>query len=97
MLSAAAVVIVINAATKFLRTFIFPRFGKTGVQAIVFICALIGTAYFNYGSQFPSVQIYLIQAIAFFSSAITLYEVLFSKLDLGWLFGSSEGSKLREV
>lgn len=78
-MTVAATVFIINVLTWIFKSWVWPRFGKTGVQAIVFFFALIGAAYINYGNMFAGAETYVASVIALFSLAVALYEVLWSK------------------
>jgi len=82
MFTPLAVAFIINIATSALKKVIFPRFGKTGVQTIVFICALVGAFYLTYVDQFPSIKVILVQAATLFSIAVAFYEVILSRLGI---------------
>ena len=77
MFTASAVVLVINVLTALLKKFVMPRFGRTGVQVVVFGLALVAAIYMNYGADY---QVYVAEAALVFSVAVALYEVLLSRL-----------------
>lgn len=76
MLPAVAITFIINIATSFLKKVAFPRVGKVGVHIILFICAMIGAAYYTYLQHIASFKIVVENALALFAMAITLYEVI---------------------
>lgn len=78
-MSLFAITFVVNLATTFFKKVVFPRFGRTGVQVILFICALIGAVYYQYLQHVPSIKEIVAGAIAIFSMAIALYEVILSR------------------
>lgn len=77
-----AIAFVIVVASSFLKKVALPKVGKLGVQVIVFVCALLGAAYYNYGNLFPGVQVFVMQALSLFSLAVAFYEVIFSRLNI---------------
>lgn len=81
MITGTALTFIINLVTSVTKKYVMPKVGATGVQILVFILALIGTAYLNYGSQYPSLIAFVTEAAKYFAGAIVLYEVLLSKFD----------------
>jgi hypothetical protein len=73
----AAAVFAVNVLSSVLKKYVMPRFGKTGVQVVVFALAMIAAVYMNYGA---SVEYYVAQAIGIFALAVSLYEVLLSRI-----------------
>ena len=74
--------VAINILTQAVKKWVWPRWGKTGVQVVVAMLALIGAAYVTYSKLFPSLEIFVTSAIALFALAITLFEVIWSKIRL---------------
>lgn len=75
MLTAAALVFLINVGTAVFN-WLFQRVGRFGTQVFIFALALIAALYWQYGTQFPSLQGYVQAAIVLFSLAVAFYEVL---------------------
>lgn len=80
VLSGAAIALLINVVSSGLKDFVYPRFGKMGVQATVFVAALIGATYFLYKDFVPGLEGYIVAALTLFSTAVTIYEILLSRL-----------------
>lgn len=76
MLGSAAVLLLVNAATSFLKKWVYPRWGKPGVHALVFTLSMVVALYVTFGEKVPSLQIFVIASIGVFSTAVTVYEVL---------------------
>lgn len=66
----------LNLLTSIAKRWIYPRFGVVGVQAFLFVLALIGAAYWMYKEQVPGLEAVIGAAIALFSMAVAFYEVL---------------------
>lgn len=82
LISVAALALVINVVTALLKNFIYPKFGRVGVQVVVFILAAIGALYVMYGGQYPGLITFVTAAGAVFSTAVAFYEVLWNRI--GW-------------
>jgi len=79
MMTASASVLLVNVLTALFKKHVYPRWGRTGVQVTVFALAFMGALYITYGEGFR----YIVEnTIAIFSLAVTLYEVLLSRLRL---------------
>lgn len=77
MFSAASLVIIVNVATALLKKFVMPKYGRVGVQVLVFALALAGAIYMNYGAAY---KVYVTDAAIVFSLAVALYEIILSRL-----------------
>lgn len=77
MITGASVVLLVNVLATVLKKYVAPKFGRTGVQVTVFVLALIGAIYMNYGADY---KVYLAEAALVFSLAVTLYEVILNRL-----------------
>lgn len=73
----AGIVVAVNVLTALVKKYVYPKYGRTGVQVVVFVLAVIGAVYMRYGA---SVEAYATAAIAIFTTAIALYEVLWSRI-----------------
>lgn len=80
VLVGSALTAAVNLFTYIIRTYVFPRWGKTGVQCIVASLALIAALYITFESRIPGIRVFLVSFIGIFSMAVSLYEVLWSKL-----------------
>jgi hypothetical protein len=78
----AALILVINVVSSLLKRWIYPRFGKNGVQVTIFILALIGAVYWTYGKDIVGIEQVVGTAIALFSMAVAIYEVILSRLNI---------------
>jgi len=72
-----AIVFAVNVVSSLLKKYVQPRFGKLGVQALVFATAVAITVYLTYGA---SVQTYVEQSLIIFVSSVALYEVILSRI-----------------
>lgn len=68
----------VNVVGSFFKNYVFPRWGKLGVQVIVFLAALIAATYYAYVQDIPTIAHIVQVAAGIFAAAITLYEVLLS-------------------
>lgn len=78
--SAPAIVLAINLLTSFIKKYVEPKWGSTGIHVLVFALAAVGAVYFNWGEQFPGLKTFVAQAGLFFTSAVAFYEVILSHL-----------------
>ena len=81
-MTTAAIVLLINVFSSLLKKFIYPRFGKLGVQVSVFVFALLGAFYVTSLANIEGVKVVVEYAIALFCLAVALYEVILSKLPI---------------
>ena len=75
MLTVSALAFLINIGTAVFN-WIFQKVGRVGTQIFIFVLALGGAAYAQYGSAFPTFQSYLTAAVILFSLSVAFYEVL---------------------
>lgn len=80
MISAIALVFVINVVTSVLKRWIYPSYGKLGVQVVAFIAAAIAALYVAYRQEFPGMEEFVMTALALFSSTIAIYEVVLQNI-----------------
>jgi len=73
-----ALIFAINILTSVIKRWIAPKYGKVGVQVFVFLLAGIAAVYHIYAKNIPGVVEFISSAIAFFSLAVTSYEVIWS-------------------
>lgn len=82
MITGTVLIFLVNILTSVLKQWVYPRFGKIGVQVTVFLLALIGAAYYTYSRLFPDLETFVASAITIFSVAVAFYEVILSHLPL---------------
>lgn len=75
-MTGTALVIVINVFTSIIKQWIYPKFGRVGVQIVAFVLALIGSAYYIYLKNIVSIETFVAGALTLFSLAVTFYEVI---------------------
>lgn len=80
MVTTAVVVFAVNILASVLKRWIAPKWGKFGVQVTVFVLALIGAAYFEFGASVAGLQAWVEQGLILFASAVTVYEVILSHI-----------------
>ena len=78
-MTTTAIVFIINIFTSLLKRYVYPKYGKLGVQVLVFILAFIAAIYFKYGY---GVRVYVTEALILFSSAVAIYEVILSRISV---------------
>lgn len=66
--------------TQFIKAFVYPRFGKTGVHMLTFVIALVGLGIYQWAQADPSVMEWLVRAGQFLVGTIALYEVILSRI-----------------
>lgn len=79
MLTAAAVILVINVASSILKRWIYPKFGRTGVQVTVYAISLIGALYYSFSGQIEGLKKIVEASLSIFSLSVTFYEVVLSR------------------
>lgn len=79
-LKGAALAFAINILTSALKGYIYPKFGKIGVQVVVFAMAFVGGLYIMYGQNVASLTTVVTAAVALFSLSVTLYEVIWQHI-----------------
>jgi len=77
-----ALVFLVNAITSVVKRWIFPKYGKFGVQVIAFALATIGAVYYTYHNEIPGLQNVVAAAISLFSLAVAFYEVILQYIPL---------------
>lgn len=80
MLTLGAITLIINVATSVLKRYVYPKYGKFGVQLFAFACALIAAVYVTYKEQFPGVEEFVVTVLAIFSMAVAFYEVVLQNI-----------------
>lgn len=80
-MTGVAIVFLVNILTSAFKKWIYPRFGKLGVQITIFIFAVIGAFYYTYADAIPGLLHLVETACALFSLAVALYEVILSRFD----------------
>lgn len=76
------IVVLVNIATSFFKKVVFPKFGATGVQVILFVLSMLAAFVVYYNGINPSFAHVAGIAVKIFMSAIVLYEVLLKKFDV---------------
>lgn len=66
--------------TQLIKKYVFPKFGDTGVHILTFVLAAIGVGIYQVAMQNPDVMDWIIKAIQYLALAITVYEVILSKI-----------------
>lgn len=66
----------INVLTSFLKKYIYPKFGKVGVQFTLFILCFIGATLWSLKEKYASIGAFFATGMAIFMMAISLYEVV---------------------
>lgn len=79
-LPTVAVAFGVNVLTSVLKRWVYPRFGALGVQVTAFVLALIGAWYWLYGQNITQLSTIVTAAVALFSLAVALYEVILRHL-----------------
>jgi len=72
-----AIVFAVNVVSSFLKKYVYPKYGRLGVQALVFAVAVLGAVSFKYGSSYEVIIQYI---LAIFVSSVALYEVILSRI-----------------
>jgi len=76
------IVVAINLLTQVLKKFIFPKWGKFGVQAFVFLLALVGTGVYSLYASNVEFQALVAKALQLLTGAIALYELILKRLPI---------------
>lgn len=88
----AAVAFAVNLLTSIVKKYVYPRYGKVGVQFVAFALAFIGAWYFIYGQQIESLSKFVVSALGIFSMSVTFYEVILQNLPWFKSKGASTGA-----
>lgn len=72
----AAIVFLVNVVSSVVKRWIYPKFGKIGVQVLVFAASVVGALYWTYRHEIPGLEAIVIQAAAIFVIAVSFYEVI---------------------
>ncbi len=78
--SAVAIAFAVNILTSVLKRWVYPTFGKLGVQVVCFVLAAIGAWIWIYGQHIPSFWNFVQAALGLFSLAVAMYEVIFQRI-----------------
>ncbi len=81
-ISASALVLLVNVFNSVLKRWVYPKFGKFGVQITAFILSTLGSVYFLYGGIYPGLVDLLSATAIVFSTAVAFYEVVLSRIDI---------------
>ena len=76
MVETSVVVLAVNILTAVLRKWVFPKFGRIGVQVIAFVLALIGAGWMTYSGGFPDLVVWVKEALKLLALAIAFYEIV---------------------
>lgn len=82
MVETSLVVFSVNVLIALLRKYVFPKWGRMGVQVVAFVLALIGALYMTYNGAFPAIKILVTQGLSVFAMAIAFYEVVLKQIPL---------------
>lgn len=82
MLTTASIVFAVNVLSSILKRVVAPKWGTFGTQVVVFVLALIGALYFTLQGSFPGIVDWVKQGLQIFALAVTLYEVILSRIPL---------------
>ena len=66
--------------TQFIKKYVYPTFGDTGVHILTFTLAAIGVGIYQVATTNPSIMDWIMNAITYLALAITVYEVILSKI-----------------
>jgi hypothetical protein len=76
MVETSVIVLAVNILTAVARKWIFPKWGRLGVQVIAFVLALIGAAWVTYSGGFPGLIVIVEEGLKLLALAIAFYEVV---------------------
>jgi len=77
-----AIILGVNVLTSIIKRWVYPKYGKVGVQILVFILAAIGALYFMYSQLIPGLQEFVASFISIVALSMTFYEVILSHIPL---------------
>lgn len=78
-----ALFIITNVVGQALKATVFKKYGVLGVQASVFIIALVGAGVWYAALQNESIMQALLQGVQVFTYAIAFYEVILKNIQIG--------------
>lgn len=76
LLTVGALTFAVNILTSLLKRYIYPKYGKIGVQIVAFVLASIGAVYFTYLRHNQVFSEIVGAALGLFSLSVTFYEVV---------------------
>lgn len=82
MLSGAAIIFIVNVFSSVLKLWVYPKYGKLGVQVMVFFLAVLGGTYYMYKHLVPGLEAFVVSVLGVFSLSVAFYEVILSHLDI---------------
>ena len=71
---------VINILTSLVKNYVKPKFGDSGVQALVFILAVVGVFGWDYISKVPEWKTIVLGGLQTLAYAIAMYEIILKKI-----------------
>ncbi len=77
--------------SQLIKKFVFPKWGGTGVQVVVFILALAGVAIYQYVYSIPEWKVIITNGIETLAYAVAMYELILSKI------GFNGGTKIEDT
>lgn len=66
--------------TQFVKKYVSPRFGDTGVHVVTFVVALVGLGIYQYATANPAFMELLMEALSFLAGAVAVYEIILKKI-----------------
>lgn len=66
----------VNILTSFLKKYVYPKFGKTGVQFVLFVLCFIGATLWSLKEKYTSIGTFIATGTAIFMMSISFYEVV---------------------
>jgi len=96
MITLGAITFAINVATSLLKKYVYPRYGKLGVQVFAFTCAVLAAIYVSYKDQFPGLETFFLAVLTIFSMSVAFYEVVLQ--NISWFkVNTPEIEKARDI
>lgn len=80
------IALAVNVFTALLKKYVEPKFGKLGVQAVVFLLALVGAVGYAFYLKNVAFQAVVLEALRTITYAITIYEIILKRISF---FGGS--------
>lgn len=66
--------------TQFIKKYVYPKWGDTGVHVLIFTLSLIGLGVYEYAQYNPAFMDVLVWSLGYLAGAVALYEVILKKI-----------------
>lgn len=72
--------IAVVGLTQFIKKYVHPKFGNTGVHVLTFVLALIGVGIYQATISYPNFGLIVTDALTYLVSTVAIYEIILKKV-----------------